>query len=137
MPLYDYRCPHCGTAYEVFKPLAQLDRVESCITCETAMERQLSAPRVVPDYAPYTCPITGKMIAGRVAHRENLAAHGCRLYEPGEKEAAQRFRQKGEDALTKDIDATVEAEIHAMPTVKREQLAADLQHGFSAETIRT
>lgn len=45
-----------------------------------------SAPpaSVLRDYESYNCPITGKLIEGRKAHRENLEKHGCRIFEPGE-----------------------------------------------------
>lgn len=51
-------------------------------------------PMLSPDYQPYDCPITGKIIDGRYAHRENLARHGCRVLEKGEKEAAERDRER-------------------------------------------
>lgn len=43
-------------------------------------------PHLVSDYEAYECPVTGKMIEGRAAHRENLKRTGCRLFEPGERE---------------------------------------------------
>lgn len=35
------------------------------------------APMVVPDTPAYTSPITGKVIEGRAARREDLARSGC------------------------------------------------------------
>ncbi len=41
-------------------------------------------PIVLGDYEAYDCPITGKMIEGKAAHRENLKRNNCRLLEKGE-----------------------------------------------------
>tara|TARA_R110000824_G_scaffold137452_2_gene301564 strand:- start:1973 stop:2302 length:330 start_codon:yes stop_codon:yes gene_type:complete len=46
-----------------------------------------ATPMVIGDYDAYECPVTGSMIDGRRAHIENLKQTGCRLLEPGEKEA--------------------------------------------------
>ncbi len=46
------------------------------------------------DYEAYDCPITGQMIDGRAAHRENLKQHGCRIFEPGEREQFIKDRPK-------------------------------------------
>ena len=35
------------------------------------------APQVVPDTPAYTSPITGKLIEGRSARREDLKRHDC------------------------------------------------------------
>lgn len=49
---------------------------------------------VAPDYRGYECPVSGKWIDGRAAHRENLKRTGCRLLERGEKEEAPKRRQE-------------------------------------------
>jgi len=49
---------------------------------------------VVSDYSGYECPVTGKWIEGRAAHRENLKQTGCRLLEKGEAEQSHRRRQE-------------------------------------------
>lgn len=55
------------------------------------------------DYEPYQCPITGKEISGKRAHRENLERHGCHVNEPGVKEAAERVRRDRDLALDKRV----------------------------------
>ena len=59
--------------------------------------------QVSPDYHGYACPITGRWIEGRAAHRENLKRHGCRLQEKGEKEAFLKERQKEMDRERKQF----------------------------------
>lgn len=61
----------------------------------SAPEIDWSAPThtiIATDYSAYECPVTGRMIEGRAAHRENLKQHGCRLLEKGEREHNQRTR---------------------------------------------
>ncbi len=41
-------------------------------------------PILLGDYSAYDCPVTGKIVEGRVAHSENLKRQGCRLLEKGE-----------------------------------------------------
>ncbi len=56
-----------------------------------------SAPpafQIARDYEAYECPVTGNMIEGRSAHRENLKQHGCRIFEPGEREQFIRDRPR-------------------------------------------
>lgn len=60
---------------------------------------------VAKDYEAYECPITGKMIEGRSAHRENLKKHGCRVFEPGEREQFIRDRPK---EIERDIERTAD-----------------------------
>ena len=60
---------------------------------------------VASDYAQYQCPVTGTMIEGRAAHRENLKRTGCRLLEPGEKE---RNTKRGREYVDAKLDAAVD-----------------------------
>ncbi|MGI9491584.1 MAG: hypothetical protein ACR2QF_04200 [Geminicoccaceae bacterium] len=56
------------------------------------------APAIIGDYKTYDCPITGKPVEGRLAHRENLERHGCRLYERGETQERIQSHQRESDA---------------------------------------
>lgn len=73
-------------------------------------------PTIFKDYEAYECPVTGKIIEGRSAHRENLKVTGCRLLEPGEKEDNARAAQdaiKAEDARRDAvIDQMVDSVAH-------------------------
>jgi putative FmdB family regulatory protein len=140
MPIYDYRCPTCTTRREVFKKIAEIDKPERCPKCAFFMERQLSAPIVRGDIAAYDCPITGKRIEGRRQHEENLKRHGCRVLESGESEAAARYKSSAAAAQVEEdieIDTTVEQFVEALPTAKREQLAAEIQSGLDIDISRS
>ncbi len=136
MPIYSYRCPACTAHRDVFKPLAQLNREEPCETCQTTMERQLSAPAIVADYAGYTCPVSGKRIEGRRAHEENLKRHGCRILEAGETEQVSRQRASEEARVDREVESTVEQFYETLPTDKREQLAVAVQSGLGVAIER-
>lgn len=107
MPLFDYKCQCCGKVEEHFvRPRSDLDEV--FVHCGREMTKMVSAPHVATDYPPYECPVTGKMIEGRAAHRENLKRTGCRLFEPGEFEQYKReLPKKREQALEKAVDTAV------------------------------
>lgn len=100
------------------------------------MERIISAPAVRGDYAGYDCPITGKWIEGRRAHEENLARHGCRLLEKGERRENEARMKRESDTIDKSIEATFEREIAALPTAKREILAGEMIAGGDADFVR-
>jgi hypothetical protein len=136
MPMYDYQCRLCTTRVSAFRVIALRDEGPLCVPCDLPMARVLSAPWVQGDYPAYNCPITGTLIRGKQAHKENLKRHGCRVLEAGEGEALKRRKARETADLDARIDATVESEIHKMPAGKREQLAAELQAGASAEIIR-
>lgn len=61
--------------------------------------KRLAPPKkstvLLRDIPAYDCPVTGKMIDGRAAHRENLKRQGCRVLEPGETAQAQRDFARG------------------------------------------
>lgn len=98
MPVYVYKCTECATKFDRFLKLAQFNEPQTC-KCGGKAERQIVAPFIAPDYAPYDCPITGKRIEGRKEHEANLAAHGCRLLEPGETAQARAKAQMEETSL--------------------------------------
>lgn len=134
MPMYEFKCD-CGRRVDKFLKMADYNTPQTC-NCGRVMTRQLSAPSIQPDFAPYNCPITGKLIDGRKAHRENLARHGCRVLEAGETAQAKRAAVESERQLDKSVDETVESFVANLPTRKAEQLAAEIQGGLTAETVR-
>ena len=135
MPVYVYKCTECAKKFDRFLKLAQFDEPQSC-ECGGKAERQIVAPFISPDYAPYDCPITGKRIEGRKEHEANLAAHGCRVLEPGETQEAQRRAAADEATFDKNLDNTVEELVASLPPRKLEQLASEVQHGVTAEVAR-
>lgn len=36
---YKYSCPHCKLETEITKPMAEVDRVEHCLVCESELQR--------------------------------------------------------------------------------------------------
>lgn len=137
MPLYDYLCHSCSTVVGIVKPIKQLDEEERCDKCQGVMQRLISAPMVRPDYAGYTCPITGDWIEGRRAHIENLKKHGCRVLERGEREASDKELAAADAHLESTLHQTMETEIMRLPARKKEQLAGELEAGAEAPIIRT
>lgn len=136
MPLYDYHCPACAITQAVFKRIADLDKLEPCPQCGAAAQRLISAPMVQPDYQGYDCPITGRWIEGRRAHVENLRRHGCRLLEPGERQAAQRRTAQSDQELERALGETFDAEVSRLPARKREHLAGEMEAGLTVEITR-
>ena len=134
MPMYEFKCA-CGKAVDKFLRLAEYDNPQTC-ECGQTMVRQLSAPAVRGDFQPYNCPITGKLIDGRAAHRENLARHGCRVLESGETEQARRAAADADSKLDKMVEETAESFVSNLSSRKAEQLTAEIQGGITAEIAR-
>lgn len=135
MPVYDYRCPACGSRFERFLRLADYNDPQQC-QCGTIAVKQLAAPAVRGDYAGYSCPVTGAWIEGRRAHEENLKRHGCRVLEPGETDRARQNIALEESRLDKAVDETADRFIAGLSTAKREQLASEIAAGATATVVR-
>lgn len=68
MPLYEYSCPHCGSAFEAMRKSDERDREIACPSCGAAATRLLSTAAVlggglsrsVPEWrpAPNARPLT-------------------------------------------------------------------------------
>lgn len=57
-------------------------------------------PQIAGDYEVYDCPITGKPIEGKAAHRENLKRNNCRLLEKGEsRDAPKRYEARKTESI--------------------------------------
>jgi len=136
MPLYDYECRSCGHKSSKLIKLADYEKEQLCGVCSHTLQRIIGAPRVQGDYATYLCPITNKPIEGRVAHRENLKRHGCRVFEAGEKEEMLANKKLREAKEERAVDETVERTIAAMPTKKKEVLFNEVQSGITATVER-
>lgn len=105
MPVYDYKCEKCGAVETHFVKIADLESA-TFPHCGQAMSRLISLPMVAPDYPPYECPITGRLISGRREHIENLKRTGCRLKEPGETE--EYMRRKASGYFQKEFERSIE-----------------------------
>ena len=136
MPLYTYRCPTCGTQQDLFAKIVERNKLTLCPACADTMERLVQAPAVRGDYEGYSCPVTGTWVEGRRAHQENLAKHGCRVYEAGETKEAQRRKVAEDEAFFERVADTAAATVMSMPVEKREQLAKELDSGASIAYTR-
>lgn len=134
MPLYDFKCDE-GHKFERMVKLADFEVQQFC-ACKSPATRVISTPRFAVDNVDYQCPVTGKHIGSQREHRENLARQDCRVFEPGEKEAAARYRKAEEDAFDKAIEETVEKQFEAMPSAKKEKLANELLGGSDVAVER-
>lgn len=105
MPLYSTQCPACGMRGSIFRSIQARNDTETCI-CGVRRERVLDAPRVFGDLEAYECPVTGKRIDGWKEHQNNLARHGCRVLEPGEREGKIKETQQ---SINRAIDAVGES----------------------------
>lgn len=136
MPIYSFQCANCGKRDQFFRKIDHRDAEAHCSKCGYPSTRQLDGPRVRADYPGYECPITGDWIEGRRAHRENLAKHGCRVYEPGETEAFKRRKAVEEAAFDASVESTVEQFVTELPSERREQLFAEVAAGADAAVVR-
>lgn len=135
MPLYDILC-QSGHKSEQFIPLEKFKEAIIC-SCGAPANRLISAPMFSVEDVGYTCPITDKWIGSKAEHKENLAQHGCRVFETGEKEAAIARRKAEDDAFDKAVETTVEKAVEAMPSDKREKLYSELtRQGLDAQVTR-
>lgn len=128
MPLYTFHCPE-GHRFTRFLRLADYDLAQSC-DCGKAAERIITAPAIQTDYAGYTCPVTGDWIEGRRAHKENLAKHGCRVLETGEREQFAQRKREEDAAFEEQVAETAAAVAANMPSHKKELLGKALDSGL-------
>lgn len=134
MPIYEFRCSK-GHTFDRYLKLAEYDASQRC-ECGESATRQVVAPMVMPDIPAYQSPVTGQWVNSRAQRREDLKRHDCVEYEPSMKEHAARQRAREDAALEASVADTVEREIAAMPTRKREKLAAEMDAGMDVELTR-
>lgn len=135
MPLYSYYCGTCNSRFDEFAKMAQSAEPATC-ACGCRADRVITATRISVDYSEYDCPVTGKVISGRIAHQENLKQTGCRLLEPGETEATKRSKVADEAFFDRQIENTVEKAYEVLPSAKKERLANELLSGADLSVNR-
>lgn len=61
MPIYEYRCPSCGSEFERRLKFAEMEEAQRCPSCGSVSQRRLSltAPLPVHASAAATCPTSG------------------------------------------------------------------------------
>lgn len=127
MPLYDIRCENSGKVFERIIPLANFEAPIEC-ACGARASRLISRPMISVDHTGYQSPITGEWIGSKRQHREDLEKHGCRVLEQGETAAAASRRERDDIELDRKVEETVEREIEAYSSDKRERLYNELTH---------
>jgi len=127
MPLYDFKCGE-GHQFEKMVPLRDFEAEVLC-SCGAPAHRLISTPMFTVDSVGYNCPISGRWIGSKAAHRDNLDRQGCRVLETGEHEEKAAFRKAKDDDLENRLDATIEKTIEAMPSAKKETLYNELVNG--------
>ena len=78
-----------------------------------ARQQRANSAYVQGDYKAYECPITGDIIDGRKAHKQNLEKHGCRVHEKGEFEDVKKYgRKRHDEAIDRAVDQAVQQMAH-------------------------
>lgn len=127
-PTYEYTCDD-GHYFDRYLPLAEYDRPQAC-PCGNPGRKLFPRVHVVRSRdIHYTSPIDGRPITSEAARRDDLERNNCQEYDPEMKKDAERRRKDADAALDASIDATIEQEVAAMPSAKRERLAAELTRG--------
>ena len=135
MPLYTYECRTSHSRFDRVAPMACSAEPRIC-ACGAVGDRVITATRINKDFEPYHCPVTDKVISGRVAHEENLRRTGSRVFESGERESFEAKKAREEAEFDSAIEETVERSIEAMPSDKKERLANELLAGTDVAVER-
>lgn len=134
MPLYSFCC-ESGHTFDRFLRLAEYDMPQIC-ECGDIAIRRICPTMIAVDIPAYQSPIDGRWINSRAQRTEDLKRNGCVEYEPSMKAHAAIAREREDAALERKMEETVEAEIHSMPTRKREKLIAEIDSGIDVEYTR-
>lgn len=135
-PLYEFVCSS-RHHFERYLPVADYRTPQNC-DCGAPGRRIISVPMLLirsKDIC-YDSPIDGRPITSMAARLDDLARSGCREYDPCMKQDYHRRIEREEKQLEAAIESTVDAEIAAMPSRKREHLASELQHGANVGVER-
>ncbi len=127
MPLYDFIC-ESGHKFERMVRLDDFDDLQHC-ACQSPATRVISPVRFSVESVGYDCPVTGEWIGSKAQHENNLAKHGCRVYETGETEAAKKAKASADAEFERELDKTVEKEFESLSSAKKEALATELTAG--------
>ncbi len=72
MPMYTYKCFHCGVSVEVAKPMTEYDRAEQCEKCSRIMLRDFKTDLPHASADRYDTPIVSDSMAVSV---DQIAEH--------------------------------------------------------------
>jgi len=65
-----------------------------------------------------------------------MARSGCIEYDPEMRKDYQKRVEEGERKLEQSVDSLLDKEIAALPSRKREKLAAEMESGVNADIVR-
>lgn len=108
MPLYQTRCTLCRAVGQIHRVVEERNNVPPCTVCGGKREREISAPAVRGEIAPYESPVTGKMITSRTQMREDLAKSGCVINEPGLKREIEKRKVVLQNEAAEKVVAKVD-----------------------------
>lgn len=135
MPLYLYECRDCKEQTDVVHPISEMTSQRFC-ACGGELFRVICATNIQMDYPGYHCPVSGKWIEGRAAHKANLDKHGCRVLEAGERELMQKRRAESEKAFDRTIEETAAKLVHNLPPEKKQQLKREAERNLCPTVVR-
>lgn len=137
MPVYQYHCNGCDTDFDQYLPYHDHVNYMKC-SCGVIANQVITGIMLIkPRTVHYDSPIDGTHITSEAARRQDLAKNDCIEYDPGMREDADAKAVAEERQLDKSIDQTMDAEIHKMPSRKKEQLAAELSAGANPDVVRS
>lgn len=138
MPLHDFQCPEGHISEHFVGQGVHYIMCPECGSGHAAAEKVfLRAPMgYVTMDIHYRSPIDDAPITSARARIEDLAKHGCRPYETGEKEAMLARKASEERAFDKRLDSSIDETLAHMPARAREKLAAEMESGVDVEFIR-
>jgi hypothetical protein len=135
MTAYTYKCEEHGI-FEKIMPIREHKRSVYC-ACGRMAFQVIQAPMlIIPKNMQFKSPIDGTPITSEKAWREDMARSNCIEYDPGMRQDVDRRVQESDRQLDRFVDETVDKEIAAMPTQRREKLETELNLGLTAETVR-
>lgn len=121
MPTYEYACSSCREIRDVFKPMSQYDREESCEECGERMERRICT---VPQFAMLDnpLPIGLKHHGTNVGEKVRSPAEQEKLYGKIIEKTRRQARKKARSSSRKkDNDMNMVAKIPRELWSAREQ----------------
>jgi hypothetical protein len=97
------------------------DELKKLVEIDVNAQTRQRAPLIMPDLPPYISPVTGLLVDGRKARRDDLARSNSRPYEgfESEKREAQRRLAYDEQRREERLDRGVEKIYHQMPVRHR------------------
>ena len=107
MPLYQVKCDVCKAASDIFRRIAERDRLPNC-ACGGSLSRLVSAAAVRGEIEPFVSPYSGKVIHSRTQRRDDMRRGGYIDLEPGAERQISRRRKELQEAEMKPINDLVD-----------------------------